>query len=158
MRRTLIASLMVAAAAGVLLTQTAFSEGPQTGGVRIGLASAAEPVAAAEGPRERAAHFVEVAQRYAEILAADELEQEIAALERKLTEARAARQLRGIRTELERVVQEFPDTEAAKAATRMLQPSGGNAPFFENPALVPQYVNPSRSGKDDVFQPSPGKP
>lgn len=71
------------------------------------------------GPAGRAAHFVEVAQQYAEILEADELEQEIAALERKLTGARAALQLHGIRTELERVVQEFPDTQAAKAATQM---------------------------------------
>lgn len=109
-------------------------------------------------PRGRGGGFAELAQKYAEILPADELEQEIAALERKLTEARAARQLRGIRIELERVVQEFPDTQAAKAATRMLQqPSGGEAPRFENSALVPQYDNPSRSGKKDVFQPSPGK-
>lgn len=149
MRRTLIASLFVAAAAGCLLTRTALSEGPKTADVYVQTADAVASVAASDGPRERAAHFLEVAKQYAETLEADELEQEIAALERKLTEARAARQLRGIRTELERVVQEFPDTQAAKAATRMLQPPGGEAPFYRGPI-------PSSPGSD-LFELPPAK-
>ena len=159
MKRTLIASLLVAAAAGCLLTRTALSEGPNTADGYVQTADAVASVAASDGPRERAAHFVEVAKQYAETLEADELDQEIAALERKLTEARAARQLRGIRTELEKVVREFPNTEAAKAATRMLQQPGGDAPLFENPALVPQYNDPTTPSAPDVdlFQAPPAK-
>ena len=129
---------------------TAFSEGPNTVDGFAAAPPAAEPVPAADASRDRAAHFVEVAKQYAETLPADELENEIADLEQKLDEARAARKLRDIRTELERVVREFPETNAAKTAADMLlqQPAGGT--------LQPVPATPFRR-ESDLFELPPAK-
>ena len=65
MRRTLIALLIVAAAAGCLLTQSAFSEGSKSDDAPRWVSPPTDAVMAADGSRDRAAHFVEIAKQYA---------------------------------------------------------------------------------------------
>ena len=65
--------------------------------------------------------FSDLSRQYAETLSEEELQQEIAALEAKLVEAQARRDMERIRTDLEKLIQKYPGTGAARAAEEMLK-------------------------------------
>ena len=65
--------------------------------------------------------FAQVSGEIAQLLDDDELELEITKLQTRITELKARRKLRAATRTLEQLLSEFPDSAAAKEATRMLE-------------------------------------
>ena len=89
------------------------------GALIVGRAVSGDEAEPAPQPADR---YLDLARQYAEVLSPEELEKEATALEAKLKEAKAARELQRVRAELEAILKDHAGTEAAKAAGEMLKP------------------------------------
>ncbi len=64
--------------------------------------------------------YLQVQAEYAKLLTDEELEEEIKQLERAISLRNAEQRLESVRGSLEQLIEEFPDTETARKAKRML--------------------------------------
>lgn len=96
--------------------------------------------------------FLELAEQKADLLNADELQQEILKLRHELAELRATLKLRTAELQLQQIIKEFPKSLAAERAQLMLR--GGNRPAESFPH-APRIVPIPESNPDDVFRPAP---
>ena len=65
--------------------------------------------------------FLELARKKAQLLSPEELDREIQRMQVELTELEATKKLRSIERELEILIEQFPQSRAARRAGRMLQ-------------------------------------
>lgn len=64
--------------------------------------------------------FLELAKKKSQLLSPEELDQEIQRLQVELTELEAAKKFRSIERELEKLIEQFPQSRAARRAEKML--------------------------------------
>jgi len=129
--------------------------------VQLGEAHAYQLIdASAQPPRSPLQNrYVQLADAYSRLMTEEELQEEIARVEAAIALRNSERQLDAVRESLQELIEEYPDSETARRAKRMLDASGKTAiQTFEESRTRRRRVEPSPFDRDQTdYEPSPNR-
>ena len=99
-----------------------------------------EPVSPADSLRAR---YLQLAKEKAELMQEEALQQEIEQTERRIVELKAERRLNEAKQALETIAEEFPDSEAARTASRMLNAINEESDILPVPETGSEFDQPA---------------